>query len=247
MSNKNEKLVSGGVTNLTTNTMLLKCLGERSSSRRKYPTVIEELCPQFSLSDLRKSTNNFDENNVIGLTRFRKIYKGCLECRDAPDVALKRFNVKDSRACELFKNEIELFCQLRHPNCISLKGFCNHKKEKIIVYEHMSNGSLYKHLGEGKLSWKKRLEICIGAARGLHYLHTGVKRSIFHRDFRPSSILLDHNMEPKLSNFDLCLKGPHFLSKPKPIKVDHIEECPKYPKSDSNNSEKLAQQSGLAS
>nr|KYP37155.1 Receptor-like protein kinase ANXUR2 [Cajanus cajan] len=84
----------------------------------------------------------------------------------------------------------------------------------------MPNGSLHGHLQGGKLSWKKRLEICIGAARGLHYLHAGAKRTIIHRHIKPSYILLDHNMNPKLVGFGLSIQGARFMSKPKPIKIN---------------------------
>ncbi|XP_028211994.1 receptor-like protein kinase ANXUR2 isoform X2 [Glycine soja] len=202
------------------------CSKHTSSSQTKYPTVIEELCHQFSLANLKKSTNNFDENGVIGYGRFGKVYKGCLQHNDGSDysVTLKRLDVKDSRGLEQFKNEIELLCQLRHPNCVSLIGFCNHKKEKILVYEYMSNGSLHQHLRGGLLSWKKRPEICIEAAHGLHYLHTGAKRTIIHRNINPSNILLDNNMKSKLTDFRLSIQGPRYGSKPKPIKVYVIEE-----------------------
>ena len=98
----------------------------------------------------------------------------------------------------------------------------------------MSNGSLDQHL-EGSidrdlqggdieaLSWRKRLEICIGAARGLHYLHAGAKRTIFHRDIKPCNILLDHNnMQPKLAGFNCSIQGPHSMSKPKPIQANVV-------------------------
>ncbi|KAJ1435362.1 Serine-threonine/tyrosine-protein kinase, catalytic domain [Sesbania bispinosa] len=130
-------------------------------------------------------------------------------------------NSEHAQASEGFKKEIELLCQLHHPNLISLIGFCNHKNEKIIVYEYMSNGSLYDHIfnreKELPLSWKKRLEICIGAARGVHYLHTGARRTIVHRDIKPSNILLDSNMVAKISDFGLSLLGALATSKPKPI------------------------------
>jgi serine/threonine protein kinase len=87
----------------------------------------------------------------------------------------------------------------------------------------MLNGSLYNHLrlrDMESLSWKKRLEICIGAAKGLHYLHTGAKRAIFHCDIKPQTILLDNSMVPKLSHLGFSLQGKLSKSNPKPIKVD---------------------------
>jgi len=207
--------------------MFAKCFGESSSSGREYPTVIEELCRHFSLADIRKSTNNFDDNRVIGHGTCCKVFKGCLRHNDGSyyPVAVKRFHWEYS---EGFKREVELLCQLHHPNCVSIVGFCKHKTESIVVYEYMSNGSLEQHLGSEvreALPWKKRLEICVGAARGLHYLHSGLKRTIIHHDIRPSKILLDDNMHPKLSGFSLSLLGAHFKEKPKPIKTDFAGNC----------------------
>ncbi|KAL9297323.1 hypothetical protein ACSQ67_023219 [Phaseolus vulgaris] len=123
--------------------MFLKCFGESSSSGRQYPTVIEELCTHFSLDDLRKSTNNFDPKRVIG--RFGNVYKGCLQHNDGSDyaVAVKIFYEYNSK---WFEKDVELLCQLHHPNCVSIVGFCRHEKQSIIVYEYMSNGSLDQHL-----------------------------------------------------------------------------------------------------
>jgi len=207
--------------------MFLKCFGESSSSGRQYPTVIEELCTHFSLDDVRKSTNNFDDKRAIGRGACGIVYKGCLQRNDGSDyaVAVKRFHVDSS---EWFKNEVEFLCQLHHPNCLSIVGFCRHKKENIVVYEYMSNGSLDQHLGgevREALSWKKRVEICIGAARGLHYLHAGVKRTIIHHDIHPRNILLDDNMHPKLSSFECSILGAHFKEEPKPIKSDYGGNC----------------------
>jgi len=208
--------------------MFLNCLGRScckhttntNSSQRQFPTVIEELCHKFSLTDLRKATNNFDPNRVIGRGLFSEVYKGCVQQNGASDhtVAIKRF--KD-QGWEAFNKEIELLCQLRHPRCVSLIGFCNHENEKILVYENMSNGSLDEHLQDADLSWKKRLEICIGVANGLHYLHTGAKRSIFHCILGPSTILLDDHMEPKLTGFGVSVQGSRFKSKQKQINVEH--------------------------
>ncbi|KAL9297311.1 hypothetical protein ACSQ67_023207 [Phaseolus vulgaris] len=105
---------------------LEQCFGETSSSRRQYPTtVIEELCHQFSLTDLRKSTNNFDQNTIIGRGKSGKVYKGCLQHNDASEyaVAIKRFQLELYQALGEFKTEIELLCQLCHPNCVSHRIF----------------------------------------------------------------------------------------------------------------------------
>ncbi|XP_022635900.1 receptor-like protein kinase FERONIA [Vigna radiata var. radiata] len=202
--------------------MFLKCFGESSSSGRQYPTVIEELCHHFSLADIQKSTNNFDHKRLIA-RGWAKAYKGCLQHIDGSDyaVTVRRFNVEDS---EIFKREVELLCQLHHPNCVSIVGFCNHKKEKIIVQEY-NRSLLYYLLDDVReaLPWKKRIEICIGAARGLHYLHAGLKRTIIHRNINSASILLDDNMHPKLSSFGHSIMGAHFKEKSKPIRTDPVE------------------------
>nr|WIL59907.1 nodulation protein [Melilotus officinalis] len=203
--------------------MLVKYSKHKSPSKQQYPTVIEELCHQFSLNELRKSTNNFDEDRKIRESPFSIRYKGYLKHSGETEypITVKRMrNLSDEWK---FKKEIELHCKLHHPNLTSFIGFCDHKDEKILVYEYMLNGSLYDQLRSRdmeSLSWKKRLEICIGAAKGLHYLHTGTKRTVFHCDIKPQTILLDENMVPKLSHLGFSLQGNLSKSNPKPIKVD---------------------------
>ncbi|XP_057436144.1 probable receptor-like protein kinase At5g38990 [Lotus japonicus] len=209
--------------------MVLKFLGfgrskkHSSSSKKPCPTVIEELCTRFSLADLEKATNNFDEKNVIGQGAFCKVYKGYLKIDHvATAVAVKRRGILlRQQGEEPFKMETKLLCQLRHPNLITLIGFCFDDDEKIIVYEYMSNGSLTDRVlskdAREPLSWKTRLEICIGAARAVHYIHSGLKRTIIHRRVNPSNILLDDNMVPKLSDFGISIQGQLFTEKPKPI------------------------------
>ena len=208
--------------------MLIKYLGfcwskHASSCHRQYPTVIEELCHQFSLADIKESTKKFDEDQIIGTGDIYIVYKGFLQHNGVTEdtVAMKRICGNTKKTLKQFKNEIELLCQLRHPNLMTLLGFCDHKDEKIVVYEYMANGSLHDRLycsdvKKELLTWKHRLNISIGAAHGLHYIHTGAKQTIFHRDITPYKILLDRNMVAKLSDFRLSLKGPHYASKPKP-------------------------------
>ena len=207
--------------------MLAKYLKHKSSSKKQCSTFIKELCHEFSLDDLKKATNNFDENRKIGEVNGYIVYKGYVKHNGENDYPIALLRMRNKVKEQHFKNEIELHCQLCHPNLISLIGFCDQKNEKILVYkkDEMVNGSLHDHLCSRdmeSLSWKKRLEICVGAAKGLHYLHTGTKRPIFHRDVKPYTILLDNNMAPKLSQFGLSLQGKLSKSESIPIKLDQI-------------------------
>jgi serine/threonine protein kinase len=220
--------------------MFLKYLGFYHwfwKHRRHNPIVIEELCHQFSLASIKKSTNNYDKNRIIGSGSLGIVYKGCLQLHnDTIDstVIIKRvYPITDKKLRE-FRNEIELLCQLDHPNLVNLLGYCDHKDEKIIVYDYNSNGSLYnllccKHSSMKPLTWKQRLKICIGVACGLHFLHTGTKRAIFHCDIHSHKILLDSNMVPKLSDFWISLQGPLFTSIPKPKSILNDNIVGKYP------------------
>ena len=113
-----------------------------------------------------------------------------------PEFAIKRLKLEDLR------NEVVFIGQLHHPNLISLIGYCIDEGLNILVYEFLVNGNLFSKLHDS-LSWKQRLKICVGVARALHYLHTGVKQTIIHDDVKPTNILLDKNLEAKLSDFKL--------------------------------------------
>ncbi|GLT60197.1 hypothetical protein SLA2020_329760 [Shorea laevis] len=184
---------------------------------RKPSARPEGLRRQFSLAELKAATNNFDADLKIGKGSFGPVYKGLIDGGSLV-VAVKRLDRSARLGAECFQNEVELLCQLRQQNLVSLLGFCHEKDERILVYEYMTHRSLDDHLfgNADPLPWKRRLEICIGAARGLHYLHTGTKYTIIHRDAKPSNILLDENWEAKLSDFALSKIGPLNISKPKP-------------------------------
>ncbi|KAL7164126.1 hypothetical protein ACSBR2_040104 [Camellia fascicularis] len=134
--------------------------------------------------------------------RDSKVYKGHISSRSL-HVAIKRLKEGTSRERNLdqFRAQIQVYSHLRHRHIVSLIGYCIDKHEVILVYEYMVHGPLYNHLNETNkysLNWEKRLEICIGVARGLQYLHAGTRQTIINRNLNPTNILLDENWNAKM-------------------------------------------------
>ncbi|OMO74260.1 hypothetical protein CCACVL1_16878 [Corchorus capsularis] len=170
----------------------------------------------FKLSDLEKATDNFSQKNFIGRGGFGFVYKGVLP--DGTVVAVKRIIESEFQGDEEFCNEVEIISNLKHRNLVPLRGCCmvdvdesydDKGYQRYLVYDYMPNGNLDDHLfpsntGRMPLSWPQRKNIILDVAKGLAYLHYGVKPAIYHRDIKATNILLDADMRARVADFGLA-------------------------------------------
>ncbi|KAG0605805.1 hypothetical protein M758_9G088900 [Ceratodon purpureus] len=168
---------------------------------------------RFEYNELRTATRNFADDMKLGAGAYGAVYKGILPNNLV--VAVKQLFLETSEGRDSFVNEVLLISNLQHRNLVTLKGYCLHGKQTLLVYEYVDNDDLDKLLlsrhnsahGASKpqvLNWQVRMNVCQGVAQGLYYLHASSQSRIIHRDIKASNILLDHNLHPKIADFGLA-------------------------------------------
>ncbi|KAL6544734.1 putative serine/threonine-protein kinase pbl23 [Orobanche minor] len=166
----------------------------------------------LTFREVASATENFNPELLVGEGGFGRVYKGHLK-KTNQVVAVKQLDRNGVQGNREFLAEVSTLSLVHHPNMVNLIGYCADGRQRILVYEFMSNGSLEDHLldlppNKKPLDWHTRMKIARGAARGLEYLHDTANPPIIFRDFKPSNILLDDDFNPKLSDFGLAKLGP---------------------------------------
>ncbi|KAJ4801489.1 cysteine-rich RECEPTOR-like kinase [Rhynchospora pubera] len=191
----------------------------------------------FEFSTLQKATEGFSHSNKLGEGGFGAVYKGKL--LNGREIAVKRLSTGSHQGLKELLNEVQFLSELQHKNLVRLLGVCMEKKEMLLVYEYIQNKSLdalifvvsfSDETSPRKLNWEERLKIIKGISKGLLYLHQDSPMQIVHRDLKAGNILLDENMNPKISDFGLArlLGGDRTQSKTSKVVGTYGYMAPEY-------------------
>ncbi|KAL8526873.1 hypothetical protein ACS0TY_015930 [Phlomoides rotata] len=162
----------------------------------------------FSSRELKKATNDFCKENLLGFGGFGEVFNGTLE-DGTTHIAVKRAKPENAKGTAQVLNEVRILCQVNHRSLVRLIGCCVELEEPLLVYEFVSNGTLFEHLNKSDarkrvpLSWLRRLFIAHQTTDGLAYLHSSADPPIYHRDVKTSNMLLDENLDAKVSDSGL--------------------------------------------
>ncbi|KAJ1418893.1 Serine/threonine-protein kinase, active site [Sesbania bispinosa] len=172
----------------------------------------------FQLKDVKKATNGFSQDRILGSGGFGEVYRG--ELQDGTLVAVKKAKVGNLKSTQQVLNEVAILSQVNHKNLVRLLGCCVESEQPLMIYEYISNGTLYDHV-HGRysnfLDWKTRLKVAFQTAEALAYLHSAAHTPIYHRDVKSTNILLDDEFNAKVSDFGLSRLANPGLS--------HVSTC----------------------
>ncbi|KAL5731075.1 hypothetical protein ACHQM5_003835 [Ranunculus cassubicifolius] len=166
---------------------------------------MQNLLTSFRYDELREATEDFSSSNKLGHGGFGPVYKGMLS--DERKIAVKKLSKISHQGNNHFLAEIFTISTVQHHNIVKLYGYCIENERRLLVYEYLANKSLDQALfgmNDLHLDWTARHNICLGIARGLACFHEETEPRIIHRDVKSSNILLDHDLDPKISDFGLA-------------------------------------------